>query len=149
MIATTVAYDLVFVIHLASALVTIAVFVALHSAGRSLARGAETAALSRRFPVRRNWAARSIHLVALSGLYMASTGGKDVGFSRPWVSVGLLCYVLVAGHLEARTLPLERRIASRVAAGDAPRDLGAKFTTSVDVALILVAVALVAMVTQF
>ncbi|MBU6495491.1 MAG: hypothetical protein KGR42_03625 [Acidobacteria bacterium] len=149
MIATSVAYDLVFVIHLAAALVTIAVFVALHVAGSTLARGADHATLAKRFPPRRNWAARAIHLVALSGIYMAATGGKDVSFSRPWVGVGLLCYLLVAGHLEARTLPFERRIASLVAAGETPREMGKRFVASVDVALALIAVALIAMVTQF
>jgi hypothetical protein len=149
MIATSVAYDLVFVIHLAAALVTIAVFVALHSAGATLARGADHSTLAKRFPSRRNWAARSVHLLALTGIYMAATGGKDVGFSKPWVGVGLLCYLLIAGHLEARTLPLERRIAALVASGESPREMGKTFERSVDVALVLIAVALIAMVTQF
>jgi hypothetical protein len=150
LIATSVAYDVVFVIHIAAAVATIAVYVTMRYAALSIARGADAATQGMRFPQRRNWAARLLHILPVTGLVMSLSGGSNVSLARPWVGVGLICYLAAAGHLEARTLPQERVIAEAIAReGVAPRNDGRRLVRSVDTLLALVAVALVAMVVQF
>ena len=150
MIAQSVPYDLVFVLHVVSAVVVIAVFVTMRLAAQSVAKGAADEEQRLRFPSRRNWAARTLHLLVLTGLTMSLTGDHSVSLTRPWIGVGLLCYLAAAGHLEARTLPLERTVAEVIAHdGHASPERGAKLGQSVDVLLGLIAVALVAMLVQF
>ena len=150
MIAQSVPYDLVFVLHVVSAVVVIAVFVTMRLAAQSVAKGAADEEQQRRFPSRRNWAARTLHLLVLTGLTMSLTGDHSVSLTRPWIGVGLLCYLAAAGHLEARTLPLERTVTEVIAHdGHASPERGAKLGQSVDVLLGLIAVALVAMLVQF
>ena len=150
MIATSVTYDVVFVVHVAAAVATIAVFTTMRFAALSVARGADAATQALRFPQRRNWAARFLHVLPVTGLVMSLSGGRSVSLSRPWVGVGLLCYLAAAGHLEARTLPQERVVAETIARdGVASREVGRRFVRSIDSLLALVAVALVAMLVQF
>jgi hypothetical protein len=81
---------------------------------------------------------------------MTSIGGSSVALSKPWIIVGLVCYVAAAGHLEARTLPQERVLAASIARdGVASPRLGRKMVASVDVLLALVAIALISMVAQY
>lgn len=150
MIATSVAYDIVFLVHVVSAVVVVAVFVAMRFAASAVAAGADAATQARRLPARRNWAARALHVLPLTGIIMSLSGGSSVSLDRPWVGVGILCYVAAAGHLEARTLPLERTVAEDVARhGTAASDLGRRLVRSVDVLLVIVAVALVTMLVQY
>jgi hypothetical protein len=150
MFATSVAYDLTFVIHVLAALTTLAVFLTLRSGARAVATGAASDVQRARFPQRRNWAARVLHVLPVTGLVLSLSGDSSVALSKPWVGVGLLMYLLAAGHLEARTLPQERALAAEIAAnGVASPEHGRKMTLSIDVLLALVAVALVAMLVQF
>ncbi len=150
MIATTVLYDLVFVAHVIVAVATVAVFVTMRLSAQAVARGADGAVQSARFPLRRNYAARLVHLLPVTGLTMTALGSSDVSLTRPWVGVGLLCYLLAAGHLEARTLPLERVVAEVVTHdGVASPERGRQLVRSMDVLLALIAVALFAMIVQF
>ncbi len=150
MIATSVTYDWVFVVHIIAAVGTIIVFVTMRLAALAVARGADEATQRLRFPERRNWAARVIHLMPVTGLIMSLSGGKSVAPSQPWVIVGLLCYLAAAGHLEARTLPEERVVASTIARdGFASRDQGRKLVRSVDTLLLLVTIAFISMLIQY
>jgi hypothetical protein len=150
MIATSVAYDLVFLIHILAGVATLGVLVTMRWSAQLVARGADSAVQQARFPQQHNWAARVIHLVPVTGLILSLSGDKDVALSKPWVGVGILCYVLAAGHLEARALPLERSVAASVHRdGAAAPESGKKLVRSVDVLLGVVAVAFVAMLTQF
>ena len=150
MIATSVAYDVVFLVHVTAAIATVIVFVAMRAAALAVARGADASRQARRFPPRTNVAARLLHVMPVTGLVMSLSGGASVALSRPWVDVGIACYVLAAGHLEARTLPLERRVADAVAReGVARASEGRTLVISIDVLLALVAVALVSMLVQF
>ena len=150
MIATSVAYDLVFLIHVIAALAIVIVFVTMRYAALAVARGAGADTQTRRFPERRNWAARVLHVVPVTGLIMSLSGGSSVSLARPWVGVGLLCYLAAAGHLEARALPQERMVAATIAReGVASIEQGRKFVRSMDVLLALIAVALVSMLVQF
>ncbi len=150
MIAQSVPYDLVFVVHVLSAVAVIAVFVVMRTAAQAIVNAASDEEQRRRFPTRRNWAARVLHLMLVTGLTMSLMGDRTVSLARPWVGVGLLCYLAAAGHLEARTLPLERTVAEVIAHdGHASVERGRQLVRSVDVLLAVIAVALVAMFWQF
>ncbi len=150
MIAATVAFDLVLVAHIVVAVASVVVLVALRTGATLVARGADLADQRRRFPLRRDWAARVVHLLPVTGLALVATGGASVRLTRPWVLVGLACYLALAGHLEARTLPQERQVARAAASpAGAPPALGRALARSVDVLVSLLALALVAMIVQF
>ena len=150
MIATSVAYDLVFLIHILAAVTTLVVFIAMRTAGMAVARGAGDAVQRDRFPERRNWAARVIHILPLTGLTMSMTGDSSVSLTRPWIGLGILCYLAAAGHLEARTLPLEKVVSEVIAHdGVASVERGRQLVRSIDVLLGLVGVAMLAMLIQF
>ena len=150
MIAQSVPFDLLFVAHVLSAVAVLAVFIAMRLAAMSIVNGASDEEQRRKFPPRRNWAARVLHLLLLTGLSMSLIGDTSVSLTRPWVGVGLLCYLAAAGHLEARTLPLERTIAEVVAhEGHASVERGRQLVRSMDTLLAIIAVALVAMLWQF
>ena len=150
MIATSVAYDLVLVVHIMAAVGTIIVFIAMRVAALGVVRGADAQIQALRFPQRSNWAARLIHLLPITGFIMTSSGGPSVSLSRPWVIVGLICYLAAAGHLEARTLPEERLVAATIARdGVATKDQGRHLLGSIDILLAIVAVALITMLVQY
>jgi hypothetical protein len=81
---------------------------------------------------------------------MSIIGDHSVSLSQPWIGVGILCYLAAAGHLEARTLPLERTVAEVIAHdGQASVERGRQLVRSMDTLLGIIAVALVAMLVQF
>lgn len=150
MIATSVAYDIVFLVHVVAAVGTLVVFISMRFAALSVVRGADAKTQALRFPQRRNWAARLLHVLPVTGLIMSLSGGSSVALSRPWIDVGIFCYLAAAGHLEARTLPLERDVATTVARdGVAAPTEGRRLLQSMDVLLGLVAVALISMLVQY
>jgi hypothetical protein len=150
MIATSTGYDVVFLVHVIAALATLIVFIVMRQSALSVAHGAPELVQRKRFPTRRNLAARVLHLLPLTGLIMSLTGDSSVSLTKPWIGVGILCYLAAAGHLEARTLPLERVVSEVIAHdGAASPERGRKLVLSIDVLLGLVAVAIVAMLVQF
>ena len=150
MIATSVAYDLVFLVHIVAALDTVIVLIVMRTSAMTIVRGADAAQQKAKFPGRRNWAARVLHVLPVTGLIMSLSGDSSVSLTKPWIGVGLGCYVLAAGHLEARTLPLERMIADLIDHdGVASTQRGRQLVSSVDVLVGLVGVALIARVVQF
>jgi len=150
MIATSTTYDLVLIIHIVAALDTLIVFIVMRSAGQAIARGADESVQRKRFPNRRNWAARVFHLLPITGLIMSLSGDKSVALSKPWIGVGILCYLAMAGHLEARTLPQERSLAAAIEAdGVVPPESGRAFVKSLDVLLAIFGVALLTMLIQY
>jgi hypothetical protein len=150
MIATSITYDLVFVIHIIAAIDTLIVFIVMRSSAMVVARGGDEAMQRKRFPDRRNWAARVLHVLPITGLIMSLSGDKSVALSKPWIGVGILCYLAMAGHLEAKTLPQERTLANVIALdGMAPVESGRALVKSIDVLLALLGVALIAMLVQF
>ncbi len=150
MIAASVGYDLLFLAHVLAALATLTVLIVMRTAAAQVAHGADATVQRARFPDRRNWAARVIHLLPVTGLALSLTGSSDVSLTRPWIDVGILCYLAAGAHLEARTLPQERVVAEVIAHdGVAAPQRGRQLGTSVDTVLALIAVALVAMLVQF
>lgn len=150
MIATSIAYDLVFLVHILAGVDTLIVFIVMRSAAQAIAHGANESVQRARLPDRRNWAARVVHVLPITGLIMSLSGDKSVSLTKPWIGVGILCYLALAGHLEAKTLPQERALAKLIARdGVAPPESGRSFVKSIDVLLALIAVAFVAMLVQF
>jgi hypothetical protein len=149
-IATSVAYDLIFLVHILAAVGTIVVFIAMRVAALAVIRGADASTQALRFPQRQNWAARLIHILPITGFIMVASGGSSVSMSHAWVVVGLLCYLAAAGHLEAKTLPEERLVAAAIARdGVATREQGRELLRSIDILLAIVGVALVTMLIQY
>ena len=150
MIGTSIGYDLVFLVHIVAALSTVVVFIVMRMSGVAVARGDDSTVQRERFPQRRNWGARTLHVLPVTGLIMSLTGDSSVSLTKAWIDVGILCYLLAAGHLEARTLPMERVLSEGIDRdGTATPERGRTFVRSVDVLLGLVGVALIAMVVQF
>lgn|SRR5487761_2080795 len=150
MIATSVAYDIDFLIHIIAAVGTVIVLVAMRTSALAVARGAEASVQRAKFPERRNWAARVVHVLPVTGLVMSLSGDSSVSLSKPWIGVGILCYVAAAGHLEARTLPQERVIGEVIAKdGAASPERGRTLVRSIDVLLGLIGVALISMLIQY
>jgi hypothetical protein len=149
-IATTVAYDLVFLVHVVAAVSMVTVYVVMRTSAQQIVRGVDGSTQRTRFPERRNWAARLLHLLPVTGLVLSLTGSHSVALSRPWIGVGIFCYLAAAGHLEARTLPLERAISDTIHRdGAASIEQGRQLVRSIDILLGVIAVALVAMIVQF
>lgn len=150
MIATSTGYDLVFLVHILAAVTTLIVLIAMRFSALSVVRGADATIQRARFPTRRNYAARVLHLLPITGFTMSLSGDSSVSLTKPWIGVGIVCYLAAAGHLEARTLPLERVVSEVIAHdGVASPERGRTLVRSVDVLLGLVAVAFVAMLVQF
>ena len=150
MIATSFAYDLVFVVHIMAAVDTLIVFIVMRAGAQAIARGADEATQRSRFPNRRNWAVRVVHVLPVTGLILSLSGGTSDSLSKPWIGVGILCYLGIAGHLEARTLPQERALALVIATdGVASPESGRAFLKSIDILLALIAVALISMLVQY
>jgi hypothetical protein len=150
MIANTVAYDLVFLVHILAAVDTIIVFVVMRASAMAIVRGADEATQRKKFPARRNWAARVLHVLPLTGLIMSLSGDSSVSLTKPWIIVGIVAYLAAAGHLEARTLPQEQVVSEVIAHdGVASPERGRQLTRSIDTLLALVGVALIAMLVQF
>ena len=150
MIGANVPYDLVFLVHIVVALATVTVLVAMRAGARQIVRGADAQTQATRFPLRRNWAARLMHLLPVTGLIMSLSGSSDVSLTRPWIGVGILCYLAAAGHLEARTLPMEKVVAEVIHHdGVASPERGRQLVRSLDTLVAIIAVALVAMLVQF
>ncbi len=138
--STSVTYDLIFVVHIMAAVATLIVFVTMRFSALAVARGADAATQASRFPSRRNWAARLLHVLPITGLIMSFSGGDSVTLSHAWIIVGLICYVAAAGHLEARTLPEERTLTQTIFRdGVASPAAGMKMVRSMDVLLLLIA----------
>jgi hypothetical protein len=150
MIATSVAYDLVFLIHVIAAVSTLIVLIVMRWSAQLVARGADAATQRVRFPERRNWAARAMHILPISGIIMVASGGNSVSIGHLWVVLGIIIYFAAAGHLEVRVLPLERSIGQIIHRdGQANPDQGRHLMKSIDVLLLLIALAFVVMLVQF
>jgi hypothetical protein len=150
MIATSVTYDVIFLVHILAAVATIIVFITMRFDALAVAKGADGELQAKRFPQRRNWAARLLHVLPITGIIMSASGGSSVSMGKPWLIVGLVCYAAAAGHLEARTLPKERALADTIARGGSasPKE-GRSMVASLDVLLLLMAIALISMVVQY
>jgi len=142
--------DVFYVTHVLAVLASFVVLITLRLSARTLLTDPKNPALQERFPDSRNWAGRMVHLVPLTGLAVALSGGHDDRLSQPWIGVGILCYLVAAGLLEARVFPIEKQIAHGLALGESTDvQRATKLLSRVDTVLAVLAVALVVMIVQF
>jgi len=150
MIAMSVVFDLIFSLHMIAAVDVLIVFIAMRVAGQAVARGADGSVQLAKFPGRQNWAARVLHVLPVSGVIMSLAGNSSLSLTKPWIGVGILCYLAAAGYLEGRTLPMEKVLSEVIAQnGVASPEQGRAFVQSIDVLLAVLGVALIAMLVQF
>ncbi len=138
-------YDLVFVSHIVAGLVAILVLFTMKSTAVAIVNDVEEKV---RLPRGRNWAARTLHLIPLTGFatLAASTSQPDpISVQHAWVLVGLACYLAMSGILEARVLPTEQRFVAGIAA----KSEAAQMNRQLDFILGFVTIATITMLTQW
>jgi uncharacterized membrane protein len=129
---------------------TLTVLVVMRWSAQLVVRGADGPTQQAHFPERRNWAARAMHVLPITGIIMVVSGGADVSIGHAWVLTGIVIYLLAAGHLEARVLPLERSLVATIHQdGVANPQQGRTLVMTIDVLLGLIALAFVVMLVQF
>jgi hypothetical protein len=147
MIATSVGYDVVFVGHVLAVLASAVVLFSMRATARAIQEGHTDAV---RLPRGRNWAARVVHLLLVTGLVLTLTGSRDVSPRHAWVLAGLSLYLIAAAILEGRALPLEQSLAAAGRQGTGlTREGAAKFQRAVEYVLVALTGAALAMLWQF
>jgi len=145
----SIPYGILLAVHVLLALASLVTLTVLTMSARAVVKGASAAEQAKRFPGTTNWSLRLFYLIPVTGMAMSGIGDKTVSLSQPWVGIGLLLWILGAGHLEARIIPSERKLAAVIAAeGTAPVAQAKKFALSVDVLLGLIYAAIIVMVWQ-
>jgi len=143
------AYGNFLALHIVVAVAVLAIFVVMRTSAAAVAKGASPADQAKRFPNRPNLSARLFYLLPITGMAMTGIGGSAMKLSQGWLIAGLILWVLAAGHLEARVLPSERKMAAAIAAnGTADPAAGKKLGLSIDVLLTLIIVAAIVMIWQ-
>jgi uncharacterized membrane protein YraQ (UPF0718 family) len=148
--AVSVAYSLWFLLHLVVALAAIVVIGGLRFSAASVIRSSDPQSLAARFPLKKNIAARVVHLAPISGFILVILGDRDVSLARAWVGVGLALYFVLAFWLEARVIPSERDLAQALRDNNsAARSAAQHFSRQLDGALLVLTAILLDMVVQF
>ena len=82
MIATSFPFDMVFLLHVIAAVDILIVFIAMRFAGQAVARGADASVQLAKFPSRRNWAARVLHILPVTGVILSLTGDNSLSLTK-------------------------------------------------------------------
>jgi len=140
MIATSIPYDLVFLIHIIAAVDTLIVFIVMRTSAQAIAQGALSRSSVNASPIDAIGRTRGARL-ADHGTDHVLDGDKSVSLSKPWIGVGIL-----ATWRSPVTLKRGRCRKSAPWPGDrarrlAPPDSGRAFLKSIDILLALIAVA--------
>jgi hypothetical protein len=144
-----VGFDLLVAAHILIAVALVIVLVALRLGAMAAQAPDGREAARSRFPDRPDVAARLVHLLPVTGLWLVATGPAADSMGHAWVLTGLALYVVLAGWLEARALPAERELARSLRVDGDVLAAAAVFVKRLDVAFLIIALALVTMVTQF
>jgi hypothetical protein len=140
-----VLYDLIFVAHIIAGLISILVLFAMKSTAVAIVNGVDEKV---RLPRGRNWAARTLHLIPITGFATlgASASQTDpISFHQVWIFVGVACYLAMSGILEAKVLPTEQRFVAGVAA----KSEAAQMNRLLDYILGFMTIATIAMLIQW
>ena len=138
-------YDVLFLTHIVSAIVIVVVLVSMKLTAAALVGSQGEKA---RLPRGRNWAARILHLLPLTGFAIAwasHSQREPIALDQLWIAVGIVAYLLAAALLEMIVLPAERTLmVDRTASATAKKMSGA-----LDGVMTMIVVATIAMLLQF
>ena len=138
-------YDVLFLAHIISAVVIVVVLVSMKLTASALVRQQGEKA---RLPRGRNWAARILHLLPLTGFataWASHSQPEPISLNQLWITVGILTYLLAAALLEMIILPAERdlMVDNTVVA------TAKKMSGGLDGVMTMIVVATLAMLLQF
>jgi hypothetical protein len=138
-------YDVIFLTHIVVAVVTIVVLVSMKLTATALVRQQGEKA---HLPHGRNWAARILHLLPLTGFataWASHSQREPISLHQLWIVVGILTYSLAAAMLEYVVLPAERELVrDRTVRAPAKKMSGA-----LDGVMTMIVIATLAMLLQF
>jgi len=138
-------YDVLFLTHIVSAVVIIVVLVSMKLTATALVRHQGEKA---RLPSGRNWAARILHLLPLTGFAIAwasHSQREPISLDQLWVTVGIVTYLLAAALLEMIVLPAERTLMVDSTTSATAK----KMSGALDGVMTLIVLATIAMLLQF
>lgn len=138
-------YDVLFLTHIVSAVVIIVVLVSMKLTAAALVR---QQAERVRLPRGRNWAARLLHLLPLTGFataWASHSQHEPIALNQLWITVGIVTYLLAAALMEMIVLPAERDLK----VDDTVEATARKMSGALDGVMTLIVIATVAMLLQF
>jgi hypothetical protein len=138
-------YDVLFLLHIVSALVIVVVLVSMKLTAVALVGNQGEKA---RLPRGRNWAARILHLLPLTGFAIAwasHSQREPIALNQLWITVGVVTYLLAAALLEIMVLPAEQEL---VVDGTVVAT-AKKMSGALDGVMTMIVVATIAMLLQF
>jgi hypothetical protein len=138
-------YDVLFLTHIVSAIVIVVVLVSMKLTATALVGNQGEKA---RLPRGRNWAARILHLLPLTGFAIAwasHSQREPITLDQLWITVGIVTYLLAAALLEMIVLPAERTLMVDSAASATAK----KMSGALDGVMTMIVIATIAMLLQF
>jgi len=138
-------YDVLFLTHIVSAVVIIVVLVSMKLTAAALVR---QQAERVRLPRGRNWAARLLHLLPLTGFataWASHSQYEPIALNQLWITVGIVTYLIAAALMEMIVLPAERDLK----VDDTVVATARKMSGALDGVMTLIVIATVAMLLQF
>jgi hypothetical protein len=140
-----VLYDVLFLSHIISAVVIIVVLVSMKVTAVALMRNQRERA---RLPRARNWAARILHLLPLTGFAIAwasHSQREPIALNQLWITMGIVTYLLAAALLEMIVLPAEQELVVDGTVVAAAK----KMSGALDGVMTMIVIATIAMLLQF
>ena len=137
--------DVLFLTHIVSAIVIVVVLVSMKLTAAALVRNQGEKA---RLPRGRNWAARILHLLPLTGFAIAwasHSQREPISLNQLWIAVGIVTYLLAAALLEMIVLPAEQEL---VVDGTVVAT-AKKMSGALDGVMTMIVIATIAMLFQF
>ena len=138
-------YDILFLTHIVSAIVIVVVLVSMKLTAAAFVRNQSEKA---RLPRGRNWAARILHLLPITGFAIAwasHSQREPIALNQLWIAVGIVTYLLAAALLEMIVLPAEQELV----VDDSVVATAKKMSGALDGVMTMVVVATIAMLLQF
>ena len=138
-------YDVLFLSHIISAVVIIVVLVSMKVTAVALMRNQRERA---RLPRGRNWAARILHLLPLTGFAIAwasHSQREPIALNQLWITMGIVTYLLAAALLEMIVLPAEQELVVDGTVVAAAK----KMSGALDGVMTMIVIATIAMLLQF